>query len=310
MGSPILSQDEIEALLHRGNTHSPSAELQELLKLVAESTTARVSGISSEPFDMEGPYIERLGKSLELSFVDEALVVAIDLGQSDILVLMNAGDANVLAGHLRISGEEVMQMVSQAWTTEMARLIGGPYQAYQVQRVSSTALGQLKIKAPAYLVRHMFKCQSQRIEFCLIIQDSDKFEALAARAVEKISLVQAKLSTKGGLLKRNNDQSPVTRAVFTPIDDVARLQGEQDMALLEDIDLTVTVELGQTKLTLKEILELQPQSVISLERHAGEPVDVFVNDTRVAKAEVVVLEENFGVRILEIVPKSQRIRGE
>ena len=111
------------------------------------------------------------------------------------------------------------------------------------------------------------------------------------------------------MLKGHKGKAPVTRAVFTPIDQLGQLMDEQSIALLEDIDLTVTVELGRTTLTLDEILDLKPQSVITLERQAGEPVDVFVNETKAAKGEVVVLEENFGVRILEIVPKSQRIQG-
>ena len=86
------------------------------------------------------------------------------------------------------------------------------------------------------------------------------------------------------------------------------MENKQGLGLLEDIDLTITVELGRTTLTLNEILDLKPQSVIELDRIAGEPVDVYVNNNRVARGEVVVLDDNFGVRILEIVPKSQRTR--
>lgn len=310
MSSPILSQDEIEALLHRGSSQSPPVDLQEFLQIVAENTTAWVNGFSTEPLDIEGPYVERLGKSLEQSFSDEALVVAVDLGQSEMLMLMSAMDASLLAEQFQISAEESMQMVSQAWVEEIAQLVGGPYQVFQVQRVSLRALGRLRVQPQAYLVRHLFKRHFQRIEFCLIIQDSDNFETLARGVMENISFTQAKASSTGRLLKGYKGKSPVTRAVFTPIEELSRLEGEQGIALLDDIDLMVTVELGQTRLTLEEILELQPQAVISLERNAGEPVDVYVNDTRVAKAEVVVLEDNFGVRILEIVPKSQRIQGE
>jgi flagellar motor switch protein FliN/FliY len=100
----------------------------------------------------------------------------------------------------------------------------------------------------------------------------------------------------------------VGKAVFTPIGDLGHVENKQGLGLLEDIDLTITVELGRTTLTLNEILDLKPQSVIELDRIAGEPVDVYVNNNRVARGEVVVLDDNFGVRILEIVPKSQRTR--
>ena len=132
---------------------------------------------------------------------------------------------------------------------------------------------------------------------------------MAKVAMGRLSAEQIRAVSSGRLLKGDKGKAPVTRAVFTPIDQLGQLMDEQSIALLEDIDLTVTVELGRTTLTLDEILDLKPQSVITLERQAGEPVDVFVNETKAAKGEVVVLEENFGVRILEIVPKSQRIQG-
>jgi flagellar motor switch protein FliN/FliY len=73
------------------------------------------------------------------------------------------------------------------------------------------------------------------------------------------------------------------------------------LQLLLDIHLPVTVELGRTRLSVREILQLGPGSVIPLDRLAGEPVDVLVSGTLVARGEVVVVDENFGIRISEIV---------
>jgi len=77
--------------------------------------------------------------------------------------------------------------------------------------------------------------------------------------------------------------------------------------LLLDIPLNITVELGQTKKTIKDILDLSPGSVIELDKLAGEPVDVLVNNRPIAKGEVVVIDENFGVRITEIINKRDRL---
>lgn len=114
--------------------------------------------------------------------------------------------------------------------------------------------------------------------------------------------------TKGSSSLVKGEEVAVSRAVSTPIGELSQLDKEQGLHLLEDIELTITVELGRTTMTLQEILELKPQSVIELESLAGEPVDVYVNDSRVARGEVVVLDDNFGVRILEILPKAQRLR--
>ncbi|HKM43276.1 MAG TPA: flagellar motor switch protein FliN [Limnochordia bacterium] len=305
MTSPILSRDEIEALLRKGSSPSDSDELHEILQYVAQNMTAQVNRRSVEPLELEGPYAERLGKTLEQSIHDESYVVAVELGDIECLLLMNIGDATLLAERLQISVPESMQLLGQAWTSEFAELAGISYRVYQAQSFSISAMHQMELQPQSYLVRHAFKRYAQRFEFYLVIQQSEYLETLVRVAKEKIGLMQAKETAKG-LLKGNESKSPVTRAAFTPIDEIAQLEEDQSITLLEDIDLMVTVELGHTTLTLNEILDLQPQSVISLEQHAGEPVDVYVNETKSAKAEVVVLEDNFGVRILEILPKSKR----
>lgn len=82
----------------------------------------------------------------------------------------------------------------------------------------------------------------------------------------------------------------------------------QNIDLLMDIPLQVTVELGQTRKTIKEVLEMTPGSIIELDKLAGEPVDILINQKRIAKGEVVVIDENFGVRITEIINQRDRLR--
>lgn len=84
-------------------------------------------------------------------------------------------------------------------------------------------------------------------------------------------------------------------------------QGQQNLDLLLDIPLKVTVELGRTKQTVEEVLDLSPGSIVELDKLAGEPVDVLVNNKLIAKGEVVVIDENFGVRITDIVSRKDRL---
>lgn len=84
---------------------------------------------------------------------------------------------------------------------------------------------------------------------------------------------------------------------------------DERLQLLFDIPLNVTVELGRTKLSLKEIMELGVGSLIELDKLTGEPVDVYVNNKLIAHGEVVVIDENFGVRITEIVSPKERLYG-
>jgi flagellar motor switch protein FliN len=77
---------------------------------------------------------------------------------------------------------------------------------------------------------------------------------------------------------------------------------------LLDVPIEVTIELGQTELSIRRILEIGPGSIIELDRMAGEPVDLVVNDKVIARGEVVVIEENFGIRITSLVSPEERAR--
>jgi len=82
---------------------------------------------------------------------------------------------------------------------------------------------------------------------------------------------------------------------------------DESLDIVLDVPLQVTVELGRTEKLVKEILELAPGSVIELDKLAGEPVDILVNQKYIAKGEVVVIDENFGIRITDIIRPEERI---
>lgn len=84
-------------------------------------------------------------------------------------------------------------------------------------------------------------------------------------------------------------------------------QENNNLDMLMDIPLQVTVELGRTRRSVKEILELSAGSIIELDKLAGEPVDILINQKIVAKGEVVVIDENFGVRVTDIISQRDRL---
>lgn len=83
--------------------------------------------------------------------------------------------------------------------------------------------------------------------------------------------------------------------------DYSAVPGQENIGLIRDVPLEVTVELGRTTKSISDILEFAPGTIIELDRIAGEPIDVLVNGKLVAKGEVVVIEESFGVRVTEII---------
>jgi len=80
-----------------------------------------------------------------------------------------------------------------------------------------------------------------------------------------------------------------------------------NLSLILDIPLQVTVELGRTKMTIKDLLRLGEGSVIELPVPAGDPLDILVNQKPIAKGEVVVVNEKYGVRILSIISEAERL---
>ncbi len=109
------------------------------------------------------------------------------------------------------------------------------------------------------------------------------------------------------------DVDPVTvRPVeFASFDHQPNIYGEENknLELVMDVTLNLTVELGKTEISIKDVLELTRGSVIELDRVAGEPVDLYANGKLIAKGEVVVIEDNFGLRITSIVSPADRLRG-
>lgn len=105
-----------------------------------------------------------------------------------------------------------------------------------------------------------------------------------------------------------DEDATIQQASFSEFESVELSpKGQQNLDLLLDIPLQITVELGRTKQKLEEILDLSPGSIVELDKLAGEPVDVLVNSKLIAKGEVVVIDENFGVRITDIVSKKERL---
>jgi flagellar motor switch protein FliN len=82
--------------------------------------------------------------------------------------------------------------------------------------------------------------------------------------------------------------------------------GETGLGRVRDIPLEVTVELGRTRLLIRDILDLAAGSIIELDKIAGEPVDLFANGMLVARGEVIVIDDNFGVRVTEIITAKDR----
>ncbi len=103
-------------------------------------------------------------------------------------------------------------------------------------------------------------------------------------------------------------KSTSTEGVFKSLD-LGDVSGSvQDIDMIMDIPVKLTVELGRTKMTIKELLRLSQGSVVALDGLAGEPLDILINGYLIAQGEVVVVADKYGVRITDIITPTERMR--
>ena len=105
-----------------------------------------------------------------------------------------------------------------------------------------------------------------------------------------------------------SSSAPQTDDVFKSFESGNVSGSLQDIDLIMDIPVKLTVELGRTKMTIKELLRLTQGSVVSLDGLAGEPLDILINGYLIAQGEVVVVNDKYGVRITDIITPSERMR--
>ncbi len=93
-----------------------------------------------------------------------------------------------------------------------------------------------------------------------------------------------------------------------PSTDMDAAEPDMSLDVILDVPVTLSLEVGRTRMPIRNLLQLNQGSVVELERGAGEPLDVFVNGTLIAHGEVVVVNDRFGVRLTDVVSPSERIR--
>ncbi|MCG8016789.1 MAG: flagellar motor switch protein FliN [Candidatus Thiodiazotropha sp. 'RUGA'] len=107
----------------------------------------------------------------------------------------------------------------------------------------------------------------------------------------------------------DGEQSTATEAAsFDELTDEAVSTGSVNMDAILDVPVTISMEIGRTKINIRNLLQLNQGSVVELDRLAGEPMDVLVNGTLIAQGEVVVVNEKFGLRLTDIISPSERVK--
>ena len=117
----------------------------------------------------------------------------------------------------------------------------------------------------------------------------------------------AKKAATAASKKKDDQKAEVQTTEFAELTDEGGAVG-LSLDLVLDISMPVTVELGRATMTIHDLLQMGPGSVVELDKSAGEPIDLYVRDVRFARGEVVVVDNNFGLRITEVISPQGRIR--
>ncbi len=133
---------------------------------------------------------------------------------------------------------------------------------------------------------------------------NDMADEWAAALAEQESTAQAAAPQSGGSVS----SADTAAALFPALSSGKTIQANNDIDMILDIPVQLTVELGRTRIPIKHILQLAQGSVIELDALAGEPMDVLVNGCLIAQGEVVVVNDKFGIRLTDIVTPSERLR--
>lgn len=137
---------------------------------------------------------------------------------------------------------------------------------------------------------------------------TDTFETSAedSAADDWAQALEEQASSSGG--SDDAESAPEFEAISAPVKSGGSTATQNDIQMVLDIPVQLTVELGRTKVPIKYILQLAQGSVVELDALAGEPMDVLVNGYLIAQGEVVVVNEKFGIRLTDIVTPSERMR--
>ncbi|MGC8964098.1 MAG: flagellar motor switch protein FliN [Brevinematia bacterium] len=342
-GEGSLSQDEIEALLSGTDkfesitgfdsirtsdvdegilSETDRANLTELVKQILESNRniyraqiakeVSISALTIDTFEIPKLSSEVVGEFVDVKFIISGNItgeVHFIYPVQTVLSITNpaVGDENntILSDLIMSTFQDITSVVISSFVSTLSEKIGKTLAASAPSFQKLPNVSALTVQnIPHVMVSFNISISGKQSKVYWLMPQSMVKQILISYASRKFPEANKAVSQKG--LKEQEGKLVVKPAEFEPLQEIPP-EAEGSLALILDVPVQVTVELGRTKMLVKEILQLGEGSVVELDKLAGEPVDVLVNGRLIAKGEVVVIEENFGVRITEIVNHVDRM---
>jgi len=345
MGDGSLSQDEIDALLQGaddivsgpepsmgfdappsrgGSSFTPGEQnnikniVNSAISLVAPSLSGYLGGrnlVFSNPVveaktqdavknDFRGRYVQVAinytgsvsGKNLVVfNYRDAGVISSLMMGDET-----GTPPAEITDAHQSTIQEFTNQLISSL-ATQFSGKVGGGIST--TPAVVSVAGSPAELQIPAGEV--------VKITYDMVIDgvmNSKLYHIIDAGIAGTLGSIGAPQPQQQSQYQYQAPQAQISSVRFPQMGESITTGGYGDISLLLDVEMTMTVELGRTSKLVKDILGLGEGSIIELDKLAGEPVDLLVNGKLIAKGEVVVIDENFGVRVTDIVSQDERFK--
>lgn len=324
--SDFLSQDELDALLKSLSdtlTEEDRKMIETIATLILDPASSALSMIVGRETRIKPSQIMQTTLKDFVEKSKEKLVLA-DVKLSD-TVQMNLSIAMPASLVLKIadlmmggSGEPADQTVDEiklsALTEAMNQMLGASITLLAEKAKGKVSLEKLELKLVEDLEKISTLFNPTELLVCVEcsveLENSSSSNLCLFAQLTAIKDLHEKLFPKEKKKEEKVRVQPAKFEEFTPAETEVPPQPseiQQKLELLFDVPLKVVVELGRARMTLKQVMDLTVGSLIELDKLTGEPVDVLVNGRLIARGEVVVIDENFGVRITEIVSPKQRL---
>ncbi len=338
MSDGDLSKEEVEALLDGEGKTGGGTDVQALSDLFAglkDSHKATLSGVLAQDVEASFIGIESLSRKAFLDSVDDEIVEI----KSDFNKGVNGGHVFVMSGPdalkfaapmvgeeeqelsetvISALGEAISQLMGAALNTLTEKLgtdvMTAPQEGQQIAK-GLLSIGEDEVVVASYTI----SVGGNDIKL-MEVMEPGVAQSLKAFIDSPPNGDEPSLEGGGSSLNLSaSDEAFLTTGEVAPpnvqgiqypeLDQGISPSEQRNIGLLMDVSMELTVELGRTKWQIRDILSIGEGTIIELDKLAGEPVDILVNGNPIAKGEVVVIDENFGVRITEIISNLDKVKG-
>jgi flagellar motor switch protein FliN/FliY len=326
--SDFLSQDDIDALLGlTSDDASPTINKGEIATNILNMYIEHVKSVANtnlgRPVNVEINYVDTVNTAVIIEKIG-AKYLLIDAPYSggcngNMRCIISKDSVGIMSDYM-IGGDgtapysddckdamtEFFGQISGAFATELGAKMGSSVSA-DSSAIMDSAGGEVldgDITAFCYI-----SIDGSEPIIVLISPDDMLIEALAPKEVPQSSGSSGSSNSSSSAQAFGGGGMAAMGTGGAPINIFSSKAPKINVDMLLDVELEVTIELGKTNIAIKKVLDLAPGALVELDRFAGEPVDLLVNNKVVAKGEVVVIDENFGVRIISLVSPEERIRS-